>query len=508
MTKREDYLEIKAKKEKRIEELIKSGEIKRVTFEERKKKKALPNRVSQLQSVNEELEKRQVTAEKTSFVYYKLLSELIPKLAQIKDYRSQGKIKHQMTTLLIYGVLMAMYHIGSRRNANRELSTPIFFENLKMMFPNLETMPHADTLARLLENIEVNEIQEHMIELLKTLIRKKKFNNYLFKKHYIIAVDGTQKFKRNYKWSDECLKREVGKEKNKQYYCYILESVMILGNGMVFPLMSEFIENDKYNSPEEKQDCEIRGFYRLSYKIKKFFRRLKVILVADGLYSCGPVIEKCREYNWDYMIVIKKDRLETVWKEGLALMKINPEESLKCNWGNRTQVYRWANDIEYDYYIENTRKKALLNLVICEESWVEENSRSSKKKENKKTQYSWISSKQISHNNVFYRCTKIARSRWRIENNILKEKHQGYDYEHCYSYNWNAMKGFQYLMKIGHLLNVLALNSELIIDAVQEFGIRGFIKYLKQITGGFVLDKARINSMRNSGIIWKLDQAA
>ena len=46
----------------------------------------------------------------------------------------------------------------------------------------LETLPHADTLARLLEVIEVSEIQECMIELLKDLIRRKKFRNFLHNK--------------------------------------------------------------------------------------------------------------------------------------------------------------------------------------------------------------------------------------------------------------------------------------------------------------------------------------
>ena len=62
------------------------------------------------------------------------------------------------------------------------------------MFPELETLPHADTLARLLEVIDVSEIQECMAELLKDLIKRKKFKNYLLKKGYLIAIDGTQKF--------------------------------------------------------------------------------------------------------------------------------------------------------------------------------------------------------------------------------------------------------------------------------------------------------------------------
>ncbi|RKL63967.1 hypothetical protein DXT63_02795, partial [Thermoanaerobacteraceae bacterium SP2] len=127
------------------------------------------------------------------------------------------------------------------------------------------------------------------------------------------------------------------------------------------------------------------------------------------------------------------------------------------------------------------------------ETWEEDHSRTSGEKEEKHTRYAWLSSRQINHKNVFFRCTKIGRYRWKIENNILVEKHQGYEYEHCFSYSWNAMKGFHYLMKIGHFLNVLALNSELLADKVKELGIRGFIKYLTLACEGSVLDKNRVN---------------
>jgi hypothetical protein len=37
------------------------------------------------------------------------------------------------------------------------------------------------------------------------------------------------------------------------------------------------------------------------------------------------------------------------------------------------------------------------------------------------------------------------------------EKCQGYHYEHAFSYTWNAMKGYHYLMRLAHLVNALAL---------------------------------------------------
>lgn len=41
--------------------------------------------------------------------------------------------------------------------------------------------------------------------------------------------------------------------------------------------------------------------------------------------------------------------------------------------------------------------------------------------------------------NVHERCNLGARSRWCIETSMLVEKHHGYQYEHCFSYDWNVI---------------------------------------------------------------------
>ena len=77
---------------------------------------------------------------------------------------------------------------------------------------------------------------------------------------------------------------------------------------------------------------------------------------------------------------------------------------------------------------------------------------------------------------------------WGIESGILVEKRHGYQYEHAFSYNWNAMKGFHYLMRLGRFINVLATYSECLVKMVCEFGVRGFIKFIRDTLTGRWLD--------------------
>lgn len=494
MSKREEWLIRKQQaQESKLEQLRAAGIAVRVKYENKPKKQVIPNRLSDLATVEEEKEERQETVEAALKVYRRLLPGLLCRLKQIKDPRNPKKIKHKLTVLMVYGILFFVYQMSSRREANREMSKPIFYENLKAMFPELETLPHADTLARLLERIDVNEIKEALLDLFNKLIRKKKFRNYLMNGRYMIAIDGTQKFYLDEQWEEECLSRKVGIEEKKQYYVYILEAVLILDNGITLPFMSEILKNEEYRDEKSKQDCELKAFYRLAEKIKKRFPRLKIAVVLDGLYACGPVIRLCRLYKWDYMIVLKEDALKEVWREATGLMRLEPKNTLTCVWGDRIQVYRWANDIEY-YYGENERLKEILHVVICEESW-EEISRYTGEAKSLTTRYAWISGRPLTKNNVFKRCTLMGRYRWKIENNILVEKHQGYEYEHCFSYNWNAMEGFHYLMNIGRFMNVLAVNSEYLADKVRKTGIKGFTEFLRQACSGDVLDIERIHKI-------------
>ena len=129
---------------------------------------------------------------------------------------------------MIYGILTFVLQMASRREANRELTRPMFKENLKLFLPELEDIAHHDTLMRLLDRIDVDQIEAAQIELVRSLIRKKKFVRYLIDHRYPIAIDGTQKTTGRVLWDEQWLEREVGKgdEKEKQYYVYVLEAAL------------------------------------------------------------------------------------------------------------------------------------------------------------------------------------------------------------------------------------------------------------------------------------------
>ncbi|MDT8389530.1 MAG: hypothetical protein RRC34_03370 [Lentisphaeria bacterium] len=55
--------------------------------------------------------------------------------------------------------------------------------------------------------------------------------------------------------------------------------------------LSEFIENG--GEEYDKQDCELKGFYRMALELKRQFPRLPVCLLLDSLYANETLLNIC-----------------------------------------------------------------------------------------------------------------------------------------------------------------------------------------------------------------------
>jgi hypothetical protein len=457
-----------------------------------------PNKTSSYKDVEEERAARTEAVAEQVKVFRALLPILLKRLSKIHDPRNPKKNKHKLTVLLIYGILCFVLQMSSRREANREMTRPMFEENLRGLFPDLEELPHADTLARLLARIEVSEIEQAHLDMIHHLMRNKKFRKYLIGDCYPIAVDGTQKLSRATLWAAQCLERKVRSKKDtdqkkkadpakpteqepvKEYYLYVLEANLAFANGMVIPLLSEVLSAEQGDSERDKQDCEQKAFHRLAQRLKKYFSHLPILVLLDGLYPNGPIIELCRQNNWDFMMVLQDASLPTVWEEFEGLKRYQSQNRLEQKWGDRRQQFSWVNGIEYRYNDPETgqRKTEQLHVVVCEESW-EEIAPASTQVVQKKSKHAWLSDQPLHRGNVHERCNLGGRHRWGIESGILVEKHHGYQYEHCFSYEWEAMRGYHYLMRLGHALNVLARYSWALAKYARTLGVRGLINLVR-----------------------------
>ncbi len=231
------------------------------------------NRKSAYTSIEEEHDFRSDIVAEQIRAWRCLLPTLIKKLSRIPDPRRTKSVKHKLTVLMIFGLFAFIFRLQSRREMNRELTGPLIQEHLKKIFPEIDTIPHSCTLARLLETINPNKIEAVHIELVKELIKKKKFKPLLINGCLPITIDGTQKLYRNGLLEDaRWCERKVGnsEDDNMQQYIYVVEANITLSNGLNIPLITEYLyrENNKSEQTKGKQDSGTpRGVYISEVKV-------------------------------------------------------------------------------------------------------------------------------------------------------------------------------------------------------------------------------------------------
>ena len=479
----------KAEKQERKKAVVKSNC--------RKTNRNILNRKSEFATAEDVIEDRFKVAADTLKVYTRYLPGILKDLSKIKDPRNPKKKRHKLAMLMLYGIFSFVFHMSSRRDADCGI-TAVFMENMREFFPELDSLPHSCTLARLLEDIDVMNIEEAAVNLVKRLIKDKKFVNYLVSKHYVIAIDGVHKFTKEWEWCENSLKKhKKGQPEGiNQYYANVLEASFVLPEGLTIPFMSEFMDRKEYkdegaDTEKQKQDCELKAIKRLADRLKKYFPHLKIVLTLDGLYANGPLMDLCQSYGWDYIIVLKDGSLKTVWEDIEGLRREGLVEKYSAPVKNDVkQEFWWVNNIDYGYG-NNRSNKVKINVVICEETYTYLDSKTGQEVE-KTGKFAWISFKEITVRNVEKRCNCMGRPRWNIETQNLVEKYHGYSYKHCFSYDWDTMRGYHYLMHLGHIMNILTLYSTDIIERVKRKGARRIIELIWLIFEGNILDVKRL----------------
>ena len=175
-----------------------------------------------------------------------------------------------------------------------------------------------------------------------------------------MAVDATGVVSFDEKHCEHCL-HKTSKKGKVTYFHNVLEAKLLFSNGFSISLGSEWIENpDEY----EKQDCELKAFERLAEKLKKWYPRLPICIVADGLYPNQTFFNVCKDNQWHFIVTFKEGNLPTVWEEVFSLRGIiknnHHTETSIVGIQKRQQDYCWINEIDYHGHLINWIELLLL----------------------------------------------------------------------------------------------------------------------------------------------------
>ncbi len=252
-----------------------------------------------------------------------------------------------MAEIITGSLFMYIFKETSRNAYNNNRREDDFRKNVINYFGF--NLPHTDTSDEVLRELPPGELDALKAHLASRLIEQKFFRKFRFlNQSYLVAIDATGIATFDHKHCDQCLAK-TSKSGVVTHFHYMLEAKLVSATGLAISLASEFIENDP-GRDYEKQDCEQKAFVRLAAKIKKYFPRLPVCILGDGLYPNNTVFDICQKNCWQFIVTLKDGNLKTFQQE-VALLKSNfrKKNVYRATKTSRTMLeYDYLNEIEYD----------------------------------------------------------------------------------------------------------------------------------------------------------------
>ena len=373
--------------------------------------------------------------------------DLYEHIKAIPECRKQPQ--YTLLELIMAGIAMFLFKKGSRNALNNEREQLQFVKNYERLFK--ARLPHMDTVEEVMKVLEERHIEQLKTELVKALLAKKVLRKYrLLGQSYLVVIDGTHVMDVGEGHCEHCL-RQTFKNGRVRHFHNVLEAKLVTDNGFCLSLATEWIENvEEY----DKQDCELKAFARLAGKLKRFYPRLPICILADGLYPNQTFFRICEESGWSWIVTLKEGSLQSVWKrvfqrQGLRHCRTREECILKQG-RQITRRYQWHPEMNY--------KSFRVHWYCCEEIVDQE-----------LTRFVWLSSMRMDCYSVV-ELSECGRLRWKIENQGFDvQKHHGYGLGHQFSRtSMRAMKNYYQLMQIAHLFNQLFELSSLLAEVRQS----------------------------------------
>jgi hypothetical protein len=262
--------------------------------------------------------------------------------------------------------------------------------------------------------IDPSEVEPILLKMIRRLMRMRMLDaGRLFNTWWRIAIDGTLQ------------QRSGGKGR------MVLEARLIGPWGIELPLMVEFL--DMYDHARDKQDCELRGFDRLTRRLRQAFPRLSICLLLDGLYAVEAVFDRCKEYGWKYIISFKEGRQPTTFDEAVEVMWMSPLHLWKARRqgedGMVDQTARWAEDV----LISNHQ----MNVVFLGEI-----------APHAATLWAWATNFTLDAKRMPVLVNEGGRARQRHEESFNVLKNNGYGLEHAFCTRPNASKNYHLMLLV------------------------------------------------------------
>lgn len=367
--------------------------------------------------------------------------------AALPDRRRPDRLRYTVPQLLWLELLMLLGGVGSRYAMRAESKFTGWVATLgKLAGGELATAPHPDSVYVFLQTLAPGHLERLLARLTATLLRRRVFDRYRFRGAWRVAVDATWLRQFDHAHCPQCL-RQRQPDGTVLYFHAVLEAKLVLTDGLVLPLASVPIENLPENA--DKQDCEMAAFPRLAEKLRRRCPTLPVCLLGDALYACGPVIERCHQYGWHYVLVLKEGRTPALFAAARAAAACQaPHHVVRAD--DTVQDFTWATDLAF--------AEQEPHAIFCDET---------ARGQTAPTHWAWLTDYRPDAETAPKIANRAGRARWKIENeafNALKHgpAQQAHDFGstgHAWYNTWLLAQLATLLLQLLQCSDVLRLDS-------------------------------------------------
>jgi hypothetical protein len=386
---------------------------------------------------------------------------------QIDDPRFLPLVIYHKRFLVWWGLSLFLCKLSSRRQLDYQLNSdgPEVLGNLNRLAGTAQDRrPVNQTLEYFLEKIGSAPIAGLRQRMVQRLLRMKALDAARLQGRFVVLIDGSGYLVFGSRHCDACLTQRHGE--TTLYLHQVLEAKLLGPAGTVVSIATEFIDNRHArggaagaSQEQVKQDCELKALRRLLATLRSEFPQLRICLGGDGLYACGEGFQVAKDYKCEYIYTLQPGRLPALWEDFQGLLQLCPQQRVEWTTPQGVrQVYRWVNGL---HDTDSDGRAWTCNAIACTET----------DKDGKKSEWSWITSLDVSRETVVDMATRGGRERWRAENEGFNtQKNSGLNLEHAYSHTcWAA---YYFLLQIAHLLLQLVEKGNLLRHLAQEQGKR------------------------------------
>ncbi len=461
--------------------------------------------------------------------HVKKLKNLLNATMKPLDPRASNK-KYKLDEIIWTVILMLFLREESRNNMNTLRKSAMISAAFMKLFGI--RLPHLDTCNVVLKKIEPEELKAILSVITSYLIKQKLFESARNFGRVSVTFDGTgigtveidesdlkikskdhedevvdylltELFQSSESTKPAIIEKQgridvtvdqwaTGKmSKNGiRYFTRQLILLRITGpNGL-----SIIIDWEPINTEDgsRKEDCEQAAAKRLLLRFKANFKRLQVIIIADGLYSNQTFIKLAEDLGFKYIYTLKDESLKNIWKEIGAIKsevaRNFPERLIKAEIGTLAKqivipnVANGTNDIIYREYEWITNlSHAGSTLSWCSLGECTDN--------NEKFYFSVITN--LSPNSADIQAImRLARERNIIEDGFNTLKNRGFAMKHKFSRTSDfAAMNYITLMSVADILSNIVFASDWIqrtyFSVDEKYSIRSLIFDMKTKLGSF-----------------------